>query len=168
MPQIILFIKNDQDIIHTNSDISCYILSDSLSIAKFQEAISTGKMVLVTGNNALEKCKELNLDGIVKEIDVSKPIKLQLKHLRETLKKKTLGAIIPARRHEAMLAGEVEPDFIAFYSDNPNKDEEIISWYSDLFLIPLAWVVNDNSSKTNIPNTDFIILDTKKFENFGC
>ena len=104
----------------------------------------------------------------MKEIDVSKPVKVQLKHLREALKKKTLGVIIPARRHEAMLAGEVEPDFIAFYSDNPNKDDEIILWYNDLFLIPVAWVANDDNNQTNTPNTDFIIIDTKKFENFGC
>ena len=168
MPQIILFIKNNEDIIHKNSDISCYILSDSLPLSKFQEAIATGKMVLTIGDKALEKCKEINLYGIVKEIDVSKPVKVQLKHLREALKKKTLGVIIPARRHEAMLAGEVEPDFIAFYSDNPNKDDEIILWYNDLFLIPVAWVANDDNNQTNTPNTDFIIIDTKKFENFGC
>ena len=40
------YIKNNEEIIHKNSDISCYILSDRLPLSKFQEAIATGKMVL--------------------------------------------------------------------------------------------------------------------------
>ena len=53
MPQIILFIENDEDAIFQNDDISCYILSDTISNTKFTQAVATGKMVLsiLTGVN---------------------------------------------------------------------------------------------------------------------
>ena len=131
--------------------------------ALFDEAVATGKMVLVEGNKALEKCKEYNLDGVVKEVDVSKPLKAQVKALREALKKKTLGIIIPARRHETMLAGETEPEFIAFYSNNEDKDDELISWYNDLFLIPLAWVCSDKQDKEKNRDVDFMMISAEDF-----
>ena len=126
-------------------------------------AVATNKMVLVKGDNALEKCKEYNLDGVVKQIDTSKPLKVQVKSLREALKKKTLGVIIPARRHEAMLAGEVEPEFIAFYSDNKDKDDDIISWYNDLFLMPLAWVCETSIDSRKKDMVDFMIVSAENF-----
>lgn len=163
MPNIILRIKNQEDKIIQNDDICCYCLASDLAKAKFDEVIALGKMVLVEGDKALEKCKEYNLDGIVKQIDVSKPLKAQVKSLRESLKKKTLGIIIPARRHEAMLAGEVEPEFIAFYSDNKDRDDEVISWYNDLFLIPLAWVLNNPQDKKKSDKVDFMIVSAENF-----
>ena len=163
MPNIILRITKQSDKIFKNEDICCYCLSDSFPKALFDEAVATGKMVLVEGNKALEKCKEYNLDGVVKEVDVSKPLKAQVKALREALKKKTLGIIIPARRHEAMLAGETEPEFIAFYSNNEDKDDELISWYNDLFLIPLAWVCSDKQDKEKNRDVDFMMVSAEDF-----
>ena len=163
MPNIILRIERQEDKIIKNNDICCYCLSSDMPKSKFDEATSSGKMVLVEGNNALEKCKEYNLDGVVKKIDVSKPLKMQVKSLRESLKKKTLGIIIPARRHEAMLAGEVEPEFIAFYSDDKTKDDDIISWYNDLFLIPLAWLCEASIDNRKTDNVDFMIVSAKDF-----
>ena len=168
MPKIILLINEEADNIVSNDRIICYVLSDNLSATKYSEASSSGKMVLVKGENALAKCKEFNLDGVVKEIDPKKPLKVQVKSLREALKNKTLGIIIPARRHEAMLAGEVEPEFIAFYSDNPAQDEDLLSWYNDLFLIPSAWVVQDNFDKAKTIAADFLMIEAKKIKNFGC
>lgn len=163
MPNIILHIENKDDKVVTDEKISCYCLSDNLPKSIFNEAIATNKMVLVEGENALSKCKEYNLDGVVVKIDVSKPLKSQVKLLRENLKNKTLGIIIPARRHEAMLAGEVEPEFIAFYSNDKTKDNDIISWYNDLFLIPLAWVCDNHEDNEKKDNVDFMIVSAKKF-----
>ena len=168
MPQIILAINNPDDEVVNSNDISCYLISDNLSEQQIKKALSFGKMVLVKGENAIDVCNKYNLDGVVKKVDTSKPIKIQLKYLREKLRKKTLGVIIPARRHEAMLAGEVEPEFIAFYSDNQLKDKDVISWYNDLFLIPSAWIVDDNLEKANLMEVDFLIIDSKKIKNFGC
>lgn len=166
MPQIILFVENSDDKIIRSDAVSCYIAADTLPKEKIAELIGTGKMVLCRGDNALDICRSNNLDGMVKEIDVKKPVKVQLKPLREALKKKTLGVIIPARRHEAMLAGEVEPDFIAFYSNNKEHDAELLTWYNDLFLMPSAWVAKDKSDMN--ADVDFVIVSAKNFENFGC
>ena len=163
MPNIILRIKNPDDKIITNDDICCYCLSSYLPKAKFDEAIALGKMVLIEGDKSLEKCKEYNLDGVVKQIDTSKPLKAQVKLLRENLKKKTLGIIIPARRHEAMLAGEIEPEFIAFYSDDKTKDDDVISWYNDLFLIPLAWVCEAPADAQKTDKVDFMMVSAENF-----
>ena len=163
MPNIILRIEKQEDKIIKDDEICCYCLSSDLPKARYEEAIASGKMVLVEGNDALEKCKEYNLDGVVKEIDVSKPLKPQVKSLREALKKKTLGIIIPARRHEAMLAGEVEPEFIAFYSDGKAKDDDIISWYNDLFLMPLAWVCEASEDAQKKDKVDFMMISSENF-----
>ena len=115
----------------------------------------------------MKLCKEFNLDGVIKQIDTSKPVKIQLKSLRESLKKKTLGVIVPARRHEAMLAGEVEPEFITFYSDNIASAQDVISWYNEFFLIPLAWQMSDKEKTFDNINADFVIIKAKNFKNFG-
>ena len=166
MPRIILFVENAGDKIASSDKIACYIAADTLPAAKIKELAASKKMVLCIGDKALEICKEYNLDGVVKEIDVKKPVKAQLKPLREALRKKTLGVIIPARRHEAMLAGEAEPEFIAFYPLENGHDAELLSWYNDLFLIPAAWVVDGREDLA--ADVDFLIVKAKNFENFGC
>ena len=166
MPQIILFVENAGDKIAVSDKIACYIAADTLPAAKIEELVSLKKMVLCCGERALEVCKEHNLDGVVKEIDVKKPVKTQIKPLREALKKKTLGVIVPARRHEAMLAGETEPEFIAFYPLENGHEAELLSWYNDLFLIPAAWVAD--SREDLAADVDFLIVKAKNFENFGC
>ena len=163
MPQIILSLNNEDEII-VDDKISCYLIDDDFSSDKIKNVIATEKMVLVKGDKSLDICKKYNLDGVVKEIDVTKPVKIQLKKLREELKRKTLGVIVPARRHEAMLAGEIEPEFIAFRSCNNGKDEEVISWYNELFLIPLAWVCETEEIVREIKGVDFAIVDSKKLK----
>jgi hypothetical protein len=163
MPQIILTLNNTDEII-IDDKISCYLISDGFSAEKIKAVVATEKMILVEGEKALDVCKKYNLDGVVKEIDVTKPVKIQLKKLREELKRKTLGVIIPARRHEAMLAGEVEPEFIAFRSNNTDKDADVIAWYNELFLIPLAWVYETEGDVNKINGIDFAIVDSKKLK----
>ena len=103
MPKIILFVENDDDKLRPAANIVCYMVADTLSAAKINDVRQTGGMVLAFGGKALEICRQYGLDGIVAEPDTSKPLKKQLKPLREALHKKTLGVIIPARRHEAWI-----------------------------------------------------------------
>lgn len=168
MPKIILFVASAGDRVWIDDKIACYLAADTLPEQKISEIINTGKMVLAFGAKALEMCQKYNLDGVVKEPDVSKPLKIQLKELRECLKKKTLGVIIPAHRHEAMLAGEIEPEFIIFRPTDPARDKEILSWYNDLFLIPSAWFATEGSSSEEFSDVDFVVIGAKNFENFGC
>jgi hypothetical protein len=162
MSQIILSIAADNDKIVRSDDIACYIVADNLAATTINQVVATGKMVLVQGTQALEICNKYNLDGVVKEIDATKPLKPQVKPLREKLKKKTLGIIVPARRHEAMLAGEVEPEFIAFKSENLVGSKEVIDWYNEFFLIPLAVVVQDELGPAAELKADFIITKALK------
>ena len=168
MPQIILYTKDTEDKIFNSDKISCYIISDNLPSSKVQEIKGFNKMVLCQGDKALENCQQYNLDGVVKELDVSKPVKAQLKPLREKLKHKTLGVIIPLRRHEAMLVGEVEPEFIVFKPRGLSDDQEVVSWYNEFFLIPCAWSAAKDDKLNTIPDVDFVIVEAKNFENFGC
>ena len=168
MPQIILKINQNNDKIIINDKICCYIAQTSLNDGKINELINTGKMVLAQGDNELEFCKKHNLDGVVKEIDATKPVKPQLKPLRESLGKKTLGAVIPPRRHEAMLASETEPEFVALKIDDLAKATELIDWYNELFLLPLALEFEADLPSWDKVKTDFVIIDAEKFENSGC
>ncbi len=168
MPQVILYIEKSADKIIVSDAISCYVVNSDLPQSKIKEAQSQDKMVLSFGPKALDVCFKYNLDGIIKEIDPSKPVKPQLKPLREKLKHKTFGVIIPPRRHEAMLASEIEPEFIAFKPFKAEQDREIIDWYNDLFLIPSVWVAEDEAKQTSIPDVDFVMVKAKNFENFGC
>ncbi len=163
MPQIILTLQNTDQLI-INDQICCYLITDDFPASKIEEVVNTGKMVLVRGDRSLDICLKYNLDGVVKEIDATKPVKIQLKKLREDLRKKTLGVIIPARRHEAMLTGEVEPDFIAFRSFDPKRDADVISWYNELFLIPSAWMYETEGCSNEINSVDFIVVDSKKIK----
>ncbi len=168
MPKIILFVEQNNDKIYISDNIVCYVVPDTLGASKIQEICHIGKMVLASGDRALEVCRQYRLDGVVKKLDTAKPVKPQLRPLREALTGKTLGVIIPPRRHEAMLAGEVEPEFIAFASAAPLHDAEVISWYNDLFLIPSVWVAEDNATAGHVPAVDFVMVRAKNFENFGC
>ena len=168
MPKIILNIQSNEDLVAKDENIACYIVADTLSEPKIKEVIAIGKMVLSSGKKALDACRQYNLDGVIKQIDPTKPLKIQVKSLRENLKHKTLGIIIPTRRHEAMLAGEVEPDFIAFSSCETERDTEVINWYNELFLIPCAALIASTMNLSEAFDVDFVIINAKNFENFGC
>lgn len=168
MPQIILKINSNSDKIFNNEKVCCYIADTSLDDNKIRELIKTGKMVLAQGDDDWEFCRKHNLDGIVIEIDDKKPVKSQIKPLREKLTKKTLGVVIPARRHEAMLASETEPEFVAFKIDDLAKQEDLIDWYNELFLLPLALEFRGETPPLQQLKTDFVIIDSEKFENSGC
>lgn len=168
MPQLILYLQKNEDKIYKNDKIACYLIDADLAPAQIHEAAATGKMVLTIGDKALEVCQKLGLDGVVAEVDPKKPIKSQLKPLREALKKKTLGVIVPARRHEIMLAGEIEPEFLAFKDDETTTEKEIIEWYNDLFLLPLALKIEKSQKEIKGLNVDFVIIPSQFFENFGC
>ncbi len=168
MPKIILKINQNNDVIAKGDNISCYIADSSLDKAKFSEITATGKMVLAQGEKAEDCCKMYNLDGVVVEIDATKPVKAQLKPWREKFKNKTLGAVIPPRRHEAMLASEVEPEFVAFKLNEAEDDESLIEWYNELFVLPSAVLFKGKTPPLEQIKSDFVIIDAEKFENSGC
>lgn len=168
MPQIILKINSADDKIIINDKVCCYLAASNLPVAVIAKLSASGKMVLVYGDNALEVCRNQNLDGVFIKVDVSHPIKAQLKPLREKLKGKTLGVLIPPRRHEAMLASEIEPEVVAFdMSDNLSHDE-MIAWYEELFLLPLALYYEQPPANLDSLGSDFVIINAQKNKDSGC
>lgn len=168
MPQIILKIDDKNDKVFEDEKIACYIINSEIEKNKIIEAVNTNKMVLAYGKDADICCMKYNLDGIVATFDKAKPIKAQLKPLREKLKGKTLGIITPPCRHEIMLCGEVEPDFMVISVDNVEKNKEIVDWYNELFLLPLALDFGNNFANAKTFNADFVIINAQNFENYSC
>ena len=168
MPRIILKINNESDEIALSDKISCYVVDSKLGAAKIATTVKSGKMVLAQGKEAINCVQKYNLDGVLIEVDTSKPIKSQLKPLRNQLAKKTLGVIIPPRRHEAMLASEIEPEFVVFKIDDLSVSASFLSWYNELFLLPFALQFDRNIPPLEHMNTDFVIVSAEKFKDSSC
>lgn len=162
MPQIILKINSADDNIVNNADICCYIVASDLPLSVVNKIVAAGKMVLAFGDDALDKCRQCNLDGVFASVDVTRPIKAQLKPLREALKGKTLGVLLPPRRHEAMLASEVEPEMVAFDMSDNLPHDDFISWYEELFLLPFALSYDAAPADIKSVKSDFVIINAKK------
>ncbi|MBE6445002.1 MAG: hypothetical protein E7019_02955 [Alphaproteobacteria bacterium] len=170
MPQIILKINHDTDKIHENNNICCYILESELSDSTINKVISIGKPVLFDGKNAINKINVLG-DGIIINIDSRKPLKAQVRPIREKIgTKKIIGTVIDPSRHEAMLASETEPEFVAFRVSEHNFDKakELIEWYNELFLIQCAVQPETFFSGLKELDVDFLIINSQNFDDFSC
>lgn len=171
MPKIILKINSAADKIHVSDDICCYLAEASLPADVLENCRKTGKMVLLCGASAAQVCNSRGLDGILIEPDTSKPLKAQVKkELAAAGAKKAFGVVIPARRHEAMLAGETEPDFVVFRfaPEEAAAAAEVIGWYNDLFLIQDAIDLSSGLRETGGAEVDFVIINSRDYKDFGC
>lgn len=171
MPKIILKINSAADTVYDSDDVCCYLAAASLPEDMLEKCRKTGKMVLLCGAGAAEKCKAQALDGIVIEPDAKKPLKAQVKKEQAVIgAHKALGIIIPAHRHEAMLAGETEPDFVAFKfaPEEAGAAFEIIRWYNELFLIQSAIDLSSGLQDIAGIDVDFVIINSRDYKDFGC
>jgi len=164
MQNLIIRITQENTKLITEDKIGCFILADNLS-ADFmtwftEEAHKHNKLVLTSGDNAVETYQNCKADGLV--IDSSKDEKPQklVKQIQAQAKKAILGVITRNRRHEAMLVSECEPDFVIFrlWKDGLAENRELIEWYSELFLIQCAAQPEEPCDYTDLP-VDFIISD---------
>lgn len=165
MPQIILKINSSIDEIYTSDNICSYLVGPEVPLDKLVEVSATGKPVLMLdATNTMA-------DGSVVSIDSSLPIKAQIRPVREKIgTKKILGAIIEPSRHEAMLASEVEPEFVAFRitRDNIIKAYDVINWYNDLFLIQSAADISSEKVDIKDLTVDFVIINSQDYADFSC
>ncbi len=171
MPKIILKINSTSDKIYVSDEICCYLVDASLPVKVLENCKKTDQLVLLCGENAAQMCKTYNMDGIVLEPNPQKPLKAQIKKDQEIIgSKKALGIIIPPHRHEAMLASETEPSFVAFKfeRDQAQKASEIIKWYNELFLIQSAVDLSDELQNIDNIETDFVIINSCDYKDFGC
>ena len=170
MPQIILKINNNSDKIYENDDICCYILESELSDSTVNNVINTGKPVLFAGKHATDKLKTFG-DGIIIDVDSQKPLKPQVRPIREKIStKKIIGTIIEPTRHEAMLASETEPEFVIFRVSEHNFDKakNLIEWYNELFLIQCAAQSNSFFPRLKELDVDFLVINSQNFDDFSC
>lgn len=170
MQKIIQKFENGDDNILTNDDICCRIIPSEL-IEDIVPLLSRDDCLkLVCGQNAAMLCNRYGLDGVVIDIDTSKPIKKQIDIVKKDIGKKYLGVVCPPKRHEAMLCSECEPDFIIFKTNEENKNDilSVVPWYNELFLIQSALDIEEFSVEYRSLDTDFIIINSQNYKNFGC
>jgi len=136
--------------------IECFIIPTELITADFKSS----KIILVMGENAIEVCKQNNLDGVVVDMSKEDHIKPKLKAIKNELGGKVLGVITRNRRHEAMIVSEEEPDFVIFraWKDGIEKVMELVEWYNEMFLIQSAVMVEDDGIDYKDFKTDIVIL----------
>lgn len=171
MPNFILKLNSTQDTVYQSENIICYLLDTKLGSDFIKSFDAQGKMVLLQGKEAAPLCKSLDTSGMVLELDTGLPIKAQVIQIRETIgAQKVFGAIIPPRRHEAMLISETEPEFVAFKFSvyEQAKAAELIAWYNELFLIQSAVDLSDGLQEFSNLDTDFVIINSSDYKDFGC
>lgn len=164
MQNLIVRITQENLNLINEEKIGCFILADSLSenfARDFTEkAQQQGKLVLVSGEKAMENYLNYKADGLI--IDTAKenaPQKV-IRQIKEKLPKAVLGAVTRNRRHEAMLVSECEPDFVIFkfWRDGFEENAELLKWYAELFLIQDAVWPQDGVDCSQLP-TDFLLTD---------
>ena len=171
MSQIILNIATAGDKIYDDSEICCYLADVSLPREFILSLREKGKMVLLAGNGAPELCASLGLDGVITEVSPDYPVKAQLNKVRGIIgNRKVLGALIPPRRHEAMLAAETEPEFVAFRFSAAEFEAaaEVVRWYNEYFLIQSAVDLRDGLQDVKGWEADFVIINSRDYEDFSC
>ncbi|MDR1025930.1 MAG: hypothetical protein LBL47_00890 [Lactobacillus sp.] len=168
MNKFIIKITTEDDTLLKDSSIECVILPDSFSKDFYKKASLSEKIILVKGENAIEVCKENNLDGITCDLSKSEQIKKDVADIRSRLGDKILGLITRSRRHEAMLVSEQEPDFVIFkvWKDGIENIEELLGWYNDFFLIQSAALIEDDDININNLRVDIVILKDTQYKKF--
>ena len=171
MPNIILKINNHSDKIYDSDNICCYLADASLSVDYLSQIASKGKMMLLFGDAAPDKCLSIGASGVVVDVDSSLPVKKQIRPVREKIgPQRALGVVIAPSRHEAMLAAETEPEFVCFRCDKTSiaKAKDIITWYNELFLIQSAADLSSGLVDISGLDVDFVIINSRDYKDFGC
>jgi hypothetical protein len=166
MQKFIINISQQNFDLLEDQNLECFILSSNLADsfkAEFaKKAKEKQKLVL---SFDVQTVTNLDLDGVVIDLSKSENITSDYKTLTQGLKKKFIGAICRNRRHEAMLVGECEPDFVIFraWNDGKEKVQELTSWFNEMFLLQSALLPVEDVEFKDF-ETDFVILDDIKYK----
>jgi thiamine-phosphate pyrophosphorylase len=91
-----------------------------------------------------------------------------VKDAREQLKKENLGVFTATSRHYAMEAAELGADYIAFAQKAQNVGEPLISWWQEMFEIPVVAfdpVTPEELTELLPQRPDFIRPDDAMWQN---
>lgn len=171
MSRFILKINQISDPLPEDEAIVCYAADASLADDFLTGLNNRDKMLLLFGPEAADRCKQLQADGVLFEPDPKLPLKVQVKKVRANIgERAVLGLIIPPRRHEAMLAAETEPAFVAFKypAEDASRAEATVKWYNELFLIQSALDLESDVKINPLPEADFIIINSSAYADFSC
>ena len=163
MPKFIIKIEEkDTDFIN-NDDICCYIADEKSDKKVLAFAIASDKLVL--GAN-IDFSNTEDLDGVMIRHSVDEKFAKYIKPVQKQFKNKFMGIYCNPSRHEAMIASEAEPDFVAFDVNEENAAEalEVMSWYAELFLIQSAVTYFEKIDKKLLDFADFVILNTSDYK----
>lgn len=173
MPNFILNITSqDDDLMLSNPDIQCYLLSSNIDGQALQKLVhqiaKSAKISLLFGEKSVEKAASLTVDGVLADLSKSENIKKDIIDIRHRLKNGILGVICRNRRHEAMIVSENEPDFVVFkiWSDGAEKTLELARWYSEFFLLQMAVFPQDENTNFEQYPCDIIILTPEQYKIF--
>lgn len=166
MQKFIINISQQNFDLLEDQNLECFILSSNLADsfkAEFaKKAKEKQKLVL---SFDVQSVTNFDLDGIIIDLSKSENIASDYKTITQGLKKKFIGTICRNRRHEAMLVGECEPDFVIFraWNDGKEKVQELTSWFNEMFLLQSALLPVEDVEFKDF-ETDFIILDDIKYK----
>ena len=109
---------------------------------------------------------DLDLDGVMIRHSVDEKFAKYIKPVQKQFKNKFMGIYCNPSRHEAMIASEAEPDFVAFDVNEENAAEalEVMSWYAELFLIQSAVTYFEKIDKKLLDFADFVILNASDYK----
>lgn len=167
MPKFILKISAADTALIDNADICCYLADENSAPSVVDAAVKSDKLVLACGSAAADFCLKRELDGVLTENAVDEKYAKYVKQLQKQIgAAKFWGAVINASRHEAMLASEAEPQFVAFRvgADEASAAVGVLDWYGELFLIQSALVYDKNLPSELLKKTDFLILNTEDYK----
>lgn len=166
MQKFIINISQQNFDLLEDKNLECFILSSNLADsfkAEFaKKAKEKQKLVL---SFDVQSVTNFDLDGIIIDLSKSENIASDYKTITQGLKKKFIGTICRNRRHEAMLVGECEPDFVIFraWNDGKEKVQELTSWFNEMFLLQSALLPVEDVEFKDF-ETDFVILDDIKYK----
>lgn len=166
MPKFILKINADDAVLINNEDICCYLADEKSNPEIVNAAQASDKLLLAVGENAAADCTERNLDGALIIHEVDDKFAKFIKPLQKQLSKKFFAVSCAPTRHQAMIASEIEPDFVAFKIalDKQAEAKEVLRWYAELFLVQSALFYDPQLDEEVLNLTDFIILNAADYK----
>ncbi len=166
MPKFIPYLISVDYSLLDGSAAECFLLDSSLPedfVRSFaRRASEQNKLVLAAGEKAADLCRRCNLDGVLLDLSNADNPAREIENFRKSAgKEKILGVISRNRRHEAMIISESEPDFVAFkiWKAGEAGTQELVRWYSELFLIQSAVFVQDEDAGWEACNSDIVIIN---------
>lgn len=172
MQKFILNLTNEGNALIVDSDIECFIApteagENSLK-AWLDEARRHNKILLLSGQDCCAMCQKLGADGVLVDLSASEHCAKDVNFARKQIGDKVLGVISRNRRHEAMLISECEPDFVAFkvWQQGKERASELVSWYTEMFLIQSAAVLQEPISDLQTLDCDIVVGNASDYKIF--